>query len=383
MTDSAASNQDSSPLKFRLQLLAKILPISLSWSFLDGKGTVFNLECEDDNRSKVKVKIYNKENNCWNMVEERGDEWPTINGFQGFHVNHFKRNVAVITHPGSNGSLKVWLFATDTLRFRRVGITSQQEPQGCQYVRCVVGSKLLLQGYKSSENLECWMLDLDEAVQTCEGSWEKLDFIHRNAFIYNSVSTRNHLLWCQLLNDKKSMLKIDFFSRTCLPIRVNHTSWPFEKGHRFYTRVFGKTQILIFGTDRNDKYRALSIETKGHQGQQPLTSKPMFPGDEKTKRMLEYQQFSVLTVTQSRQNGETIFLAITPTGNSGLDIEQHIYALKVIDESDDMASSVKDEYMRKILLSAKYTDMALIVGKNKIRIPLHKIIMDQSPWVER
>ena len=39
--------------------------------------------------------------------------------------------------------------------------------------------------------------------------------------------------------------------------------------------------------------------------------------------------------------------------------------------------------MKKVLSSGNFADMALIVGQNKTRIPLHKAVMVQSPWIER
>ena len=39
--------------------------------------------------------------------------------------------------------------------------------------------------------------------------------------------------------------------------------------------------------------------------------------------------------------------------------------------------------MGKKLYSGKYTDMSLLIGMEKTKIPLHKIIMRRSPWIDR
>ena len=39
--------------------------------------------------------------------------------------------------------------------------------------------------------------------------------------------------------------------------------------------------------------------------------------------------------------------------------------------------------MGKKLYSGKYADMCLVIGREKTEIPLHKIIMRRSPWIDR
>ena len=66
-----------------------------------------------------------------------------------------------------------------------------------------------------------------------------------------------------------------------------------------------------------------------------------------------------------------------------------IFGLKLIDSKCETKNgatgkSIKGSahHMKKILSSGNFADMALIVGQNKTRIPLHKNIMVQSPWIE-
>ena len=339
----------------------------------DGDGKIFKFE-NKTGQDHLCVEFYDEIKASWTKVERKG-EWPngliyystTLNSvdphqiflFGGFDCKEQKR------------TNDLWLFHTQTLSFKKVKVNSEKPKERSANQAVMRGKKIVIFGGFDGEDYchDMWMFHLNdtegsywEQVQ-CNGDWPNIN-------IRSSChATDDQTIWA--LDMEYSLWKFEFVNCAWTKIAWNMDELKVPK-------IFGVGHLLLLiGNDDGIGSKIFYLNSKGHGNSRPVKFVQIVPIDQDSKTFIDCidlgQIFCDYACCPKPKDG---WLIIANTKKTNL---HQLFSLTIYVE--EIQSFIN--YIARILMSEKESDMSLVVGKGKTIIPLHKIVMEKSPWIDR
>ena len=341
----------------------------------DGDDKVFRFE-EKEGQDHLCVEFYDQTKASWTKVEIKGD-WP--NGLDGCSATLDSKDPNRIfvfggyDHKECDSTNDLWLFHTQTMSFKKSEVNSEKPKERSHHQAVMMGQKIvILGGWDGTEHLEdIWIL-----LGTGGYYWERIQCIGNWPNINGESSchaTDDQTIWT--LSEDDSLWKFEFANCTWTNVRWHAHELQVPK-------ILGVGHLLLLrGKEYGKSGQLYCFNTMGHEHSQPVKFVRMTPVDTDSKNVIDCMGLDQGSCHSScctiSKDGWMVIVKTKETE------KYHLFHLKIGGE-EEVQSFI--DYMARIQMSEKDSDMNLVVGScmNLPQlIPLHKIVMGKSPWIDR